>query len=767
MLMRNLTFKAAMLNDSRTTVNRQSTDGQSQRHCKQTPLLKRWKVLMTLVFLFTFAIGNVWAGVITAAATTDLGNSSTPRYVVNVDGVGRLMKNATGSSSWTLSNSKYLQTGSSKFALQTYNEISSIVITGYGTGSNRTFLSINVGTTTSNYAAASATGSGTMSSTESAQTITITPSSNIAANSYVEITLSGNINIASVELVEAGGTTAVCPSGLSISSKNNQVEFTEGEKIELTAALTGNGTITYQWYKGSVAAGNAISGATNAKYEVASCTTANAGDYFCVASKDDCSDAVNASAFSITVAADTKCFDIPLITSKPANLASVIVTGGTLTDANAASKAIEFDAKGLKFGGSAARLKVTLSSASIVEGTKITVTYECTSDKGSGIAIYNGDHASKTMDESVSGKGSGSWEHTFTAAEAANYADEFMIDRNGGGGTMIVRAITVEDCGPAVTKHTITLNYNDGATPDGSLKVVDGNAAVKPADPTRGKYTFLGWFVGDTDTEYVWSTAVTGNIILKAHWQDPWTITFDADGGSEVADITVKHNTKAEKPTDPTKDDNDFLGWFYGDPAVEFDWDANVTQDYALVAHWQLAVAKYDVEYYDGETKIGTEEQVWATAHPTATGIDTDKPLYTFVGWYLTSALEGDPVNLNTVTPVEGLKIYGKWTKTYGSSLDFAAVTTAGTTASNPIATFLASGNMAATGLTESLWETSTGKSGFIGYKLKDAGAQIKFNLQAGKRAIITFGNVADAVNINAGGEASVEQQLLAMMQRP
>ena len=28
--MKNLTFKAAMLHDSRTTVNRQSTDGQSQ-----------------------------------------------------------------------------------------------------------------------------------------------------------------------------------------------------------------------------------------------------------------------------------------------------------------------------------------------------------------------------------------------------------------------------------------------------------------------------------------------------------------------------------------------------------------------------------------------------------------------------------------------------------------------------------------------------------------------------------------------------------------
>ena len=58
--MRNLTFKAAMLNDSRTTVNRQSTDGQSQRHYKQTPLSKRWRALMMVVFLFTLGIGQMW-----------------------------------------------------------------------------------------------------------------------------------------------------------------------------------------------------------------------------------------------------------------------------------------------------------------------------------------------------------------------------------------------------------------------------------------------------------------------------------------------------------------------------------------------------------------------------------------------------------------------------------------------------------------------------------------------------------------------------------
>ena len=172
--------------------------------------MKKFKLFKALMLLFSIMLisPQMWAtsGTITAASSTDLGKGKTPRYVVEQTGVGRLMKDATGSSSWSVSSGK-LTTGGSKFALQTYNAISSIVINGYGTGSSRTFSSMRVGTTTSNYAAASATGSGTMSSTESSQTITITPASNIAANSYVEITLSGNINIYSVELVYAGSTT--------------------------------------------------------------------------------------------------------------------------------------------------------------------------------------------------------------------------------------------------------------------------------------------------------------------------------------------------------------------------------------------------------------------------------------------------------------------------------------------------------------------------------------------------------------------------------
>jgi uncharacterized repeat protein (TIGR02543 family) len=655
-----------------------------------------WRYLGALFILFTFAIGQMWAG--TESISWGITTNAFTLSPTITPATGAHLSNASTSISLTgLSNTSSSKSGYSKpfygsteaFNDSKYASISFVVADGYtftpssldmtvfsyGTGNLKYRVIISDSKShsiTSEDIKPASGGEAAISfsslNTKLEGTVTIKlflfnyNNTSSGKRTYIKspIAISGSVEEA------GGGETGVCPSGISITGED---EYLEGETISLTANKTaGNGEITYTWYKGADLATAKAAGAlgTGATYTKSNCVTGDAGKYFCEATKTSCSGAAS-SGFDVTVAADTKCFNMPAITSKPADLASVVVTGGTLSDVSTA-KSVAMNANGLKLDGNSVYLKVTLADASIIAGTKITVAWKG-AGSGAGIAVVNGDLAEKVIDE-TNVEAAGSATHTFTAAEAANYADEFIIHRNASGTGIYVNAITVEDCGPAVTKHTVTLNYNDGATPDGSLKVVDGNAAVKPTDPTRGKYTFLGWFVGDTDTEYVWSTAVTGDITLKAHWQDPWTITFDANGGSAVADVTVKHNTKAEKPADPTKDDYDFMGWYYGSPAVAFDWDANVKQDYALVAHWESAVAKYDVEYYDGDTKIGTEPQVWANQHPTAAGIETSKPLYTFVGWFTSSTLEGDPVDLNTVTPVEGLKIYGKWAKAYAQSID-------------------------------------------------------------------------------------------------
>ncbi len=96
-------------------------------------------------------------------------------------------------------------------------------------------------------------------------------------------------------------TEAVCPSGITISGEN---EYSECTDIELTASLTeGNGEITYNWYKGDdlAAAIEAGSIGTGTTYSKASCAKSDAGNYFCVATKANCSEAAASEAFEVTI----------------------------------------------------------------------------------------------------------------------------------------------------------------------------------------------------------------------------------------------------------------------------------------------------------------------------------------------------------------------------------------------------------------------------------------------------------------------------------
>lgn len=186
------------------------------------------------------SVGMAWAnGTITAAATTDLGSGKTPRYVVEVEEVGRLMKNKTGSSAWSLSNDA-LTTGSSMFALQTYNEITGIVVYGSGTGNNRTLSKVEVGSNTSNYAEATAsaytdaTDDGKFTTSGTADSMKINFASNVAENSYVAITFSGNVNITSVEFVYASTDPSISAEDVSISATatSGSIAYTINNPVE-------------------------------------------------------------------------------------------------------------------------------------------------------------------------------------------------------------------------------------------------------------------------------------------------------------------------------------------------------------------------------------------------------------------------------------------------------------------------------------------------------------------------------------------------------
>ena len=73
-----------------------------------------------------------------------------------------------------------------------------------------------------------------------------------------------------------------------------------------------------------------------------------------------------------------------------------------------------------------------------------------------------------------------------------------------------------------------------------------------------------------------------------------YTVTFDSDGGSEVASITILAGEKVSKPTDPQKSSSlseyEFLYWEYN--GEEWNFEKNVvTGDLTLIAKWKIVTS--------------------------------------------------------------------------------------------------------------------------------------------------------------------------------
>lgn len=76
---------------------------------------------------------------------------------------------------------------------------------------------------------------------------------------------------------------------------------------------------------------------------------------------------------------------------------------------------------------------------------------------------------------------------------------------------------TFEDCGVfpySFDEFTVTFDSDGGSTvPEQKLR---NTSAVKPADPKKSGYNFVGWYLGED--EYTFTANVAQNITLKAHW---------------------------------------------------------------------------------------------------------------------------------------------------------------------------------------------------------------------------------------------------------
>ena len=337
-----------------------------------------------------------------------------------------------------------------------------------------------------------------------------------------------------------------------------------------------------------------------------------------------------------------------------------------------------------------------------------------------------------------------------TVTAAAKSYDNFTYDSTVPG---TVASGNIAGDGSLVLKLFYTRNTYDYTVrhikqlPDGSYD--EANAEV---ETLSGKFEALAAVTAkDYGSHYPTNDAGTKqnikiekNLTIDVKYDlDNHTLTFETNGGSTIAPVTVRHGNAVARPADPTKDKYTFIGW-YVDPefSAEYDFATVLEADKTIYAKFELTstpigdiYVRYDVLHIkqlpDGSYDLANAEveHLSAKKDTTVTAVVKDyrathhinvnstlskltdtaiqpypgadgKPVYTILSVYydldfhtLTFDTVGgsriDPVTVrhgNAVAkpkdPVNGGYIFDGWytDKTYRTPYNFATVLTQDTT---------------------------------------------------------------------------------------
>ena len=191
-----------------------------------------------------------------------------------------------------------------------------------------------------------------------------------------------------------------------------------------------------------------------------------------------------------------------------------------------------------------------------------------------------------------------------------------------------------------INQYTIAFDTNGGSE-IAPITQDYGTEITAPDNPTRKGYTFKGW-----DRE-IPETMPAENITVKAQWEiNQYTITFDTNGGSEIAPITQDYGTKITAPDNPTRKGYTFRGW---DKEIPKTMPAeNIT----VKAQWEIN--QYTIAFdTNGGSEIAPITQDYGT-EITAPDNPTRKG-YTFKGW---------DKEIPKTMPAENITITARWKDT-------------------------------------------------------------------------------------------------------
>ncbi|MDD7186333.1 MAG: leucine-rich repeat protein, partial [Clostridia bacterium] len=149
-------------------------------------------------------------------------------------------------------------------------------------------------------------------------------------------------------------------------------------------------------------------------------------------------------------------------------------------------------------------------------------------------------------------------------------------------------------------EYTLKFNSN-GSNEIADMTVTYDGDYILP-EPTKENYVFLGWKEVETVYEQLGKWQKTSGATLTAEWViAKSTITFETNGGSVVAPMTINYGENYTLPTS-TRENYALVGWFLVEN--KFESGTPLTGDITLLARWQSVTDTFEYTEENGEITL-------------------------------------------------------------------------------------------------------------------------------------------------------------------
>ena len=265
------------------------------------------------------------------------------------------------------------------------------------------------------------------------------------------------------------------------------------------------------------------------------------------------------------------------------------------------------------------------------------------------------------------------------AVTAKDYGSHYPTNDAGTKQNIKIEKNLTIDVKYDLDNHTLTFETNGGST-IAPVTVRHGNAVARPADPTKDKYTFIGWYVDPEFTEeYDFATVLEADKTIYAKFELTSTpigdiyVRYDVlhikqlpDGSYDLANAEVEH-LSAKKDTTVTAVVKDYSATHH----INVNSTLSKLTDTAIQPYpgadgkpvYTILSVYYDLDFHTltFDTMGGSRIDPVTVRHGNAVAKPKD-PVnggYIFDGWY-TDKTYRTPYNFATVL-TQDTTIYAKW----------------------------------------------------------------------------------------------------------